>query len=419
MARTPAQSQVRRIFLFVLCAASVGSYIAVVTGAYRAQKLADRSDQASLERAVALDPYNAGYHDLSCRNRMYLLQQARMAVEECEKASELNPYSSTIWLDLAQAYYLIGSKEQSSTAIYKALAADPTTPNTIWSVANFLLARGDTAEALRHFSLLLQKEPSLTSATLSVCWRSVHDVNQIIDILPPNPSAYLEFIRLLHSAEDFESASQVWSSLMQLENNIDYQSYLFYIDDLLQIHRVELAAKAWSQLKERSAQLRDYVRPGDLVTDGSFSREILNSGFDWRYNPKSQVVVVLDTAELHSGSRSLRLVYSGDGGDAGIFQYIAVQPRSKYLLSAWVRSDDLTTANGPALALIDAYSHNFLAGTQETVGTTAWHRVETEVTTGSEVQLLMLSISRSPQQTSIRGTFWVDDVRLQPLPSTP
>jgi Carbohydrate binding domain len=406
------------MLLFVIFMACVGGYIIAVTRAYRAQKLADQSNQASLEQAVALDPYNADYHDLLCRIRISLFQNASMAIGECEEASELNAYSSTIWLDLAQAYYLTGNKDQVNAAVHKALAVDPTTPNTIWSAANFLLVHGDNTEALQHFSIVLQKEPSLAPATLNVCWRSLHDVNQITNILPPNPSVYLEFIRLLHSTNEFESADQVWSSLMQLRNNLDYRSSLFYVDDLLHAHRVAQATAAWKQLNKLSAPLQAYAQPGNIVTDGSFSQEILNSGFDWRYNPNSQVVVALDTSEFHSGGRSLRLAYSGAGGDAGIFQYIAVQPRSRYLLSAWVKSDDLTTANGPQLVLADAYNHDFLAGAQETVGTTSWHRVETEITTKSEASLLMLSILRRPAETGIRGTFWVDDIRLQQLPST-
>jgi tetratricopeptide (TPR) repeat protein len=417
LAQISKLSRTRLILLFVLCLVGIGGYIIAVTNVYRAQKFATHSDQISIKRAIALDSQNADYHDLLCRGMMFVFQEASSAVEECRKASELNPYDSAIWLDLAQAYYLIGNKELNSAAIHTALAVDPTTPNTIWSVANFLLAHDSTSEALKQFSLVLQRDPSLAPATLNVCWRTLHDVNQIQTILPSNPSEYLEFIRILHSAGQFEQANQVWLSLMQLGNDTDYRGSLFYVDDLLQAHRAAQAAEAWNQLSKRSAALRAYGQPGNLIMDGSFTHEILNSGFDWRYNPNSQIVVALDTSDFYSGGRSLRLSYSGAGDDAGIFQYIAVRPDSPYLLSAWVKSDDLTTANGPALALVDAYSLDSLGATQETVGTTAWHRIETKLKTRPETQLLQLSIVRHPGNTSIHGNFWVDDIQFKPLDS--
>jgi len=412
---TRKQSRIAQALIFVLCLAGSGGYVRAVINTYLARDFAAHSGQASIERAVALAPRSADYHDLLCRGMMFTFQEPGRAVGECKKASELNPYSSSIWLDLAQAYYLIDNKELNHGAVRMALAVDPTTPDTIWSAANFFLAQGETAEALKEFSIVLKREPSLAPASLNVCWRSLHDVNQIQEILPPNPAVYLDFIHILDSAGEFDQANQVWSSLMQIAHDVDYRNSLFYVDDLLKARRVGQAVEAWKQLSERSMMLQAYAQPGSLIMDGSFAREILNAGFGWRYDPNSQIAVALDTVEFHGGSRSLRLSYSGNGGDGGIRQYIAVKPESEYRLSAWVKSDDLTTANGPMLAIVDAYSHDLVASTQETVGRSAWHRVETEFKSGPAVNLIMLTILRRPEETSIRGTFWVDDIQLHPV----
>jgi redox-regulated HSP33 family molecular chaperone len=148
--------------------------------------------------------------------------------------------------------------------------------------------------------------------------------------------------------------------------------------------------------------------------DGSFTQEILNSGFDWRYTPRPQIAVTLDQTEFHSANRSLRLVYNENGSDAGIFQYIAAQPNTRYRLSAWVRSEDLKTANGPMLAILDGHSNEIYGSTEETTGTTAWHRVETELQTGPQTELLILTVLRHPGETRIQGEFWVDDIELWP-----
>jgi tetratricopeptide (TPR) repeat protein len=415
MSRTAKPGRPQRLILFAVCVAIITVYARFAVNAYRAQRLAGRSEQSSIEKAVALAPKNATYHDLLCRSMIFVSQETARAVSECKKASELNPYSSSIWMDLAQAYYSVGSNQLTNSAIQKALAVDPTTPDTAWSAANFFLVQGNTSEALKQFAVVLREDPSLALPTLNVCWRSLRDVNRIQSILPPNPKVYFAFIQLLLSANESSSARQIWSALMQLKTSFDYHQSLFYVDSLLQAGAVAEATDAWKQLASRSNALQVYSQPDNMVTDASFSQEILNSGFDWRYTPKPRIAVTLDTAESYSGDRSLRLVYSESGADAGIFQYIAVQPDTHYRLSAWVKSEDLETANGPMLAVSDAYTNEISGSLPETIGTTAWHSVQSDVQTGPSTKLLILAILRHPGETRIQGKFWIDDIRFEPF----
>jgi len=415
MGRTAKQDRLKRLLLFALSVAAAAGYTCFAIQAYLAQRLADHSDPSSIARAIALAPQNATYHDLLCRSMIFASQEPERAVDECRKASELNPYSSSIWLDLARAYYSVGKNQLSTAAVRKALAADPTTPDTAWNAANFFLIQGDTSEALKQFAIVLREEPSLAPAALNVCWQSLHDINRIQSILPSNPEVYFAFIKLLMSTGELDAAHQIWSALMQSNDALDYHHGLFYIDHLLQAHLVAQATDAWKQLALRSKALQAYSQPDNLIMDGSFTQEILNSGFDWRYSPKSQISVTLDEAEFHTGDRSLRLTYSGSGSDAGIFQYIAVQPDTRYRLSAWVKSDDLKTANGPMLTLLDGFTNEVYGSTEDTIGTTAWHRVETGLQTGPETHLLLLAVLRRPGETRVQGKFWLDDILLSPV----
>jgi tetratricopeptide (TPR) repeat protein len=336
-------------------------------------------------------------------------------VDECKRASNLNPYSSAIWLDLAQAYYSMGNHLQTHAATEKALAVDPTTPDTAWNAANFFLIQDDTAEALHQFAIVLREDPSLAPSVLNICWQSLHDLNRIQGILPPKPDVYLAFIKLLLASDDFNSAQQIWLALMQTKVGFDYRRSLFYIDELLKAHDVDQADEAWKQLLSRSQALRAYKQPNNLMVDGSFSQEILNSGFDWRYQAVPQVTVTLDNAEFHSQDRSLKIVYSGNGEDAGIFEYVAVRPGMRYRLSAWVKSEDIETANGQALTILNGYSRVVYGSMEETIGTTPWHRLEMEFEAGPETNLIMIAIQRHPGETRIQGKFWIDDIRLESM----
>ncbi len=412
------RGQPKRFVLFLLLAMLVTIYGSFVITTYRAQRLGDRADLSSLMKAASLAPQDATYHDLLCRNMIYASQDPAQAVKECVEASRLNSYSSSIWLDLAQAYYSAGNIAPIDAAVHKALSVDPTTPDTAWSAANFYLIQGNTAEALRLFAIVLREDTSLAPAALSVCWHSFHDVKRIQSILPPKPEAYLAFINILSSTGDLDHASQVWSLLMQLKVPFDFHEGLPYIDALLHTGAVGQAHAAWDQLSSVSTLLHAYSEPNNLITDPSFSQDILNSGFDWRYIPRPQITVSLDKSEFHTGNRSLKILYADNGGDAGIVQYIPVEPKSRYRLSAWVKSNDLETANGPALALQDGSGSTVYGSTDETSGTTAWHQVHADIETGPETQLLILSILRRPEETQIHGTFWVDDLKVELLSGT-
>jgi tetratricopeptide (TPR) repeat protein len=409
------QSRAMQLVLGACCVVGAVVYGWLVLRVYRAQLLADHLDQSSVTRAIALAPANATYHNLLCRSLLFASQNPQEAVTECHKAAELNPYTSAHWLDLAAAYYSVGNKELTNVAIHKALAVDPTTPDTAWNAANFFLIQGNTSEALTQFAIVLREDPSLASAALNVCWQSLHDITRIQAILPPDPTIYLAFIKLLLSTNELTDARRIWSGLMGLNIGLDYHAGLFYVDRLLQAHLAEQAFDAWKELSSRSTVLQAYSQPNNLIMDGSFTHEILNSGFDWRYNPIPQIAVTLDRSEYHSDSRSLRIVYNATGSDAGISQYIAVQPNKRYRLSAWVKSDDLKTANGPSLTILNSDDNNVCSSTEETVGTTPWHRVEADLQTGLTTKLLILTVLRRPGDTRIQGTFWVDDVKLEPL----
>ena len=409
------QGRLQRLILFAICIVGAATYIWFVTNAYRADQLARLADESSLKRAISLAPQNATYHDLLCRSMIFVSQVPQQAIDECLKASKLNPYSSSIWLDTAQAYFSVGNRQLSNGAIHKALSVDPTTPDIAWSAANFFLIQGDTVNALDQFAVVLREESALATPTLNICWQSIHDIRRIQQILPPNPNVYIAFIQLLLSTGELESAHQIWSYLMQLTIPFDYHQGLFYVDNLLQARAVAQASDVWKQLSSRSRALQAYSEQNNLVTDGSFNQEILNSGFDWRYTPRPHIAVTLDSAEFHSGRRSLRFVYSENGSDAGVFQYIAVQPGTRYRLSAWVKSEDLATANGPSLTLSDATDNTICGATEETLGTTPWHRLETELLTGPQTNLLILGMLRHPGDTRVQGRFWVDDIKLEPL----
>jgi hypothetical protein len=112
------------------------------------------------------------------------------------------------------------------------------------------------------------------------------------------------------------------------------------------------------------------------------------------------------------GAESLSVTYSGSNEDVGISQYVPVTPNSSYVASAWVKSEELQSANGPRLRVYDGYRNLEYAESEETLGTTSWHRVQTVFTVGKDTTLVLIRFSREPGSTLIRGRFWIDNVHM-------
>jgi tetratricopeptide (TPR) repeat protein len=405
-----------RIPALMVCIAATAFYMWLAIRDYQATRLASALDIASLRQAITLAPRNAAYQNLLCRFLLFDRQEATAAIPHCRRATELDSHNSAFWLDLALGYYSVGAPDLQRQAILSAIAVDPTTPDVAWTAANFFLLQNDIPSALHQFSIVIANDPGKVTPALELCWRAAQNVRTIESILPQDPNAYLQFVLVLVTNHEWEAAGQVWSDLLLLNRGVDYQKAIQYEDALLQHRDVDAADRVWQQLLLTSPSLAGRLRKGDLVVNGGFEQSILNSGFDWRYVKQGGCSVSLDGSEFHSGSQSLSISFNGRNGDSGLFQYVPVTPNTLYTLSAWTKSEGLKSGSGVSIAVSDPYSNTAYGQTPETLGTTRWHRVETNFTTGPDVRLVAIRFQHVHGPLWAEGMFWVDDVSLQPIP---
>ena len=197
-------------------------------------------------------------------------------------------------------------------------------------------------------------------------------------------------------------------------SQFDYKGVLFYVDDLLAWTNVTAAKETWRQLGERNEAFRLYEPRGDnLVVNGSFEGELLNSGFDWRLSSQATKVTV-DDEIFKSGEHSVLVTYSTPVLDSGLYQLVPVRPNSSYKATAWLKTEELQTANGPRLALTDAYTGALLGASDPVAYTTPWKEVSVDFRTGPETELIAVRLSRDRQDTVVRGRLWIDDVEIRP-----
>jgi hypothetical protein len=164
---------------------------------------------------------------------------------------------------------------------------------------------------------------------------------------------------------------------------------------------------------------------GNLVYNGRFNHLPLDAGFDWR-DPNTQYVET-DFQDPYGerDSTCLRVDYAAGKNleSEPVYEFVPVMPNHSYRLQADVRTDSVTSDSGPRLRVLDPVCPECLnVSTETTVGTTPWHQLTLDFTTGAQTRLVRLSVWRIRSRTfpmEISGSFWLDNVSITPLSTRP
>jgi len=194
----------------------------------------------------------------------------------------------------------------------------------------------------------------------------------------------------------------------------------------------------------------------NLIYNGNFEQPLLNAGFDWRIQPQRYVAIsfvpsegvaravkpALSAAEeskpaqsngaLETGNRKpetvlgkrsllLRFTVPDNSDYEPVHQLVPVVPGQTYLLSAFVRSEAITSDSGPRLRVTDPKCPACLnVETEDATGSSPWRQVSQQFQAGPETEVVRVSVWRPHGRSfpmDISGRFWVDDVSLRAVPS--
>jgi len=396
-----------------------GAYLGFVGREFVSSWLGSRPDFASLQRAAWLDPGNADYRNQVGRYYDLVARDPLTAVQYFKAAAELNPHSARFWFDLASGYQVLGDIANQSAALERAIQADPMTPDVAWEAANLYLVQGEDEKALREFRVVLANDPSLALSSIQLCWRIRPDVDFLLrNTVPPTVDAYIAFLTLLEAKQEFSGGAKVWDALMQTHQPFEKRYAYEYIQLLIQHKEVDQAVLVWRQTADHFGLSSYLSTPSNLIVNSTFSLDPLNAGFDWQHQKQSGVKLTLDPTEFHSGRRSLMIAFDGPGiTDAGIYQFVPVQPNTSYTFSAFYKSGEIEGAGGPHLTVQDMYTQAVYYDSDDLKDAGFWKSVDGEFTTSADCKLVVLHVRRLPAGGPIRGKLWIDDFRLARKPS--
>jgi hypothetical protein len=381
----------------------------------------EEKSPAGLQTALHWDPYNAKYYDALATLRHFYADNENPyeQVKLYEHATRLSPRHAQYWADLGTAYDWAGNRHDALRALERARDLFPNSPDIHWRLANFYVRTGKTHESLTTLRKVLLGVGVPPQDVFALGESVTPDKKTILDeMVPPRAPILLGYLNFQAAAGDMPAAAQTWGRLLELKLPFELAASFPYLDTLIQKRETQELARTWSALGERFPEKVGKPTAANLVTNGSFESNILNGGLDWRVVPVDGATVTIDSQQKFEGRRSVRIEFDGTRNvDYGhLFQYMLVQPNTKYRFSGYMRTQGITTDSGPRFQVLDPYGpEKEFNETKNLVGTSGWMEQELAFKTLPDARLLMVRIIRPASKkfdNKIAGTVWIDDLRL-------
>jgi tetratricopeptide (TPR) repeat protein len=415
------------LFLILIVAASVGLAWEAIRVA-RVTYVIDSISSTTIQKALDLDPGNS---DLVHRlGLVYSFDPTGENLSAAEKylrqAVELNPRHWDYWSDLGTACDFAGDTACSDDAFTRASALNPMTPALQWAIGNHYFLTNRPEKAFPHFRRLLELAPQYLQSTFRLCLRATRDPQAIYAEVVPDgtdASARFAFLMFLSSTADYESAMKIWGQMISGPDRSPKLSLVKPFMDLLIDHnQIQDASTIWNDL-QRAGVIPPASNPQDvnLLYNGGFEEPLLNAGFAWRISDSPDLAYDLSDPHACKSMKCLRIDFPvGRNAEYDLVdQVVRIKPNTRYQLTAYVRSENLTSDSGPRLLVAEMGCQNCAARMSDpTVGTTPWHPIDVEFMTQPQTQAVRVVFWRPQDHVSSRditGTVWLDEVTLRAL----
>jgi hypothetical protein len=335
-------------------------------------------------------------------------QQARLY----EFLVRRDPASASRWCDLGQALLALKRNEEAQNAFQRAHDLAPHVPAVLMRVANAQFQLSKPQAAVPYMKAVLDSVRDYDNAIFSSYDRIGLNVDEVLRSGLPD-SAQPSYLRYLMETNQSAGASIVWKRIVQ-RGSVAQQVAASYTNYLLAQGEGEMAARAWASTAVHS------FTAGSELYNGSFETEPSGSMLDWSVRPLEGATISRDTTVAVAGSASLRISFDGTRNvDFAHATEMVWLKAGTYRLRGSIHTSEVTTDQGVGLRLFDPkHAGGLDVWTNAVGGTEGWKRVECQFQVPAGSPPLMVQVVRRASQrieNKIRGTAWVDDLRINPV----
>jgi tetratricopeptide (TPR) repeat protein len=336
------------------------------------------------------------------------------------RAVNLSPNDYRFRLTLASAQEANGDRAAAEESLWAARALAPNYWDVHYRLGNLLVRQGKLNESLDELRMAVAANNELLPGTLDLIWRaSSGDVGAVQAVTGSGSREKLTLAQFLLKASHPTEAADVFASIDRSDRLASPKESSSFLKSLIASGKLEAARDLWGDLTGRDKQ-------SATISNGSFESDILRefSQFDWSFDRSEYARLAIDTATARTGSRSLRIEFTGRDTtrlDGEIKQLVPVRPGARYILECYVKATGLESPEGPRVVITSNNSPDWLAASEPVaLGSHDWQRLSIDFVAPQSVNRdalgLLISIKRKPKfsyDEPTRGTLWFDDFSMK------
>ena len=380
----------------------------------------DPNAEQIAEYAVTLAPSDPEPHWLlaETKREMFSPDETSSAIDNYKKLVKLSPFDFRWWIELGRAFEQTDNYDEAEKAYLRAVELAPFYTNPRWQLGNFYLRRNRSDEAFAELKKVAETNPIFRDQVFSLAWDYYDkDENKIERIAGDNPTVRAGLAMFYAGKERAGDSLRIWNSLSPDEK----QANAAY---------AKVIAQAFYEKRIYPQALEFYrglgIEPdakAETVQNAGFEKPIKNNKdtfFGWKIVPAEKMEIKTDATQKHEGNRSLRVYFNGYFAPTlnNVTQTVVVEPSAKYLLTFWVRTENLKSGGNPTLEIYNANTEaNIATSAPFFAGTSDWQQIKMEFVAPPDGQSVGIRTTRAfcGEVCPIVGTFWYDDFNLEKI----
>ncbi|HWR51697.1 MAG TPA: tetratricopeptide repeat protein [Bryobacteraceae bacterium] len=337
-----------------------------------------------------------------------------------ERALRGDLASARRWCDLGDALADAERMEKADLCYKRAVQLAPGNALIQIRAVNFRVIHEQTDQMLPIAKRVLELTRTYDAILFSYFDRLLDDPQVVIAQMRGNREALRAYLSHAIAGKQSAFAAHAWAEV-EKSGWADDKLAASYVNALVADKQYPEAMAAWVRYLGNRAQ--EY--PGrNLVYNGRFESEPVPCVFDWMIQNVAGATVSRDGSGGQGGA-GLRIDFAGTHNvDYRHVWQATLLPPGKYRLRASLKSDGITTNEGPHIVVTDPADSRGLAVTSDPVaGSQDWTPTELTFTVTDHTRLVLVRIARKPSikfDNKIAGTLWVDNIEVvgqAPLPA--
>jgi len=374
---------------------------------------------AELARAMAPSDPIAMWLKATLEKSVFSAEHTSSAVRMFEDTVRLSPYDFRWWIELGRAYEQAEMPERAETALKHAVELAPSYTFPRWQLGNFYLRQDRSDEAFAEFKIATENNQTYREQVFSLAWDYFgKDSVRLEQVIADKPDVYAS-LALFYGARGRAADS------LRMWNKLDDESKAAHPQFVSVIAQGLYEKRHFPEALEFAKQLEmDVDAVPNAVTNGGFERGIgdeKETRFGWKiFRNDNKFDASGDTSVKHGGARSLKVSFRSYNKPElyNIWQTVVVEPGKNFRLRVWVRTENLRSAGGPQLQIVNGNDDKIITNSASfPTGTNDWKEVLLDFTVPVDCNGVVIRTTRSfcGDNCPIVGTLWYDDFELKKL----